>query len=232
MKPIYAKTTFWRRLATYHPTIIMTAMATAFRSGRVFRAYQTEQAGLAARFPNSAETTAHPFWADAFASANKSVHEVLEIGAFEGRTTVTAAELFPAARITCIDPWLNYAETTHDLPAAEAAFRKNVAPFGARIRALKGYSTTRLPELLAASERFDLIFVDGSHRYEDVLLDSLFAWRLLNVGGVLIWDDYLWRKAEYGRRVPKLAIDQFLSGHRGDFTPLFAFKQVAIRKRR
>lgn len=52
----------------------------------------------------------------------------------------------------------------------------------------------------------------------------------LKPGGVLIWDDYLWRRTEYGRLVPKLAIDQFLTAFRGQYAALWAFKQVAIRK--
>jgi hypothetical protein len=63
------------------------------------------------------------------------------------------------------------------------------------------------------------------------MLDSLLSWNLLKPNGVLIWDDYLWKRREYGNKVPKLAIDQFLSGHVGSYGPLWAFKQVAIRKK-
>jgi hypothetical protein len=62
-------------------------------------------------------------------------------------------------------------------------------------------------------------------------LASNLAWKLLKINGVLIWDDYLWQRREYGNKVPKLAIDQFLSGHTGLYEPLWAFKQVAIRKK-
>lgn len=230
MKPVWAKSAFWSRLAGFHPAIRGAALATAFQSGRIFKRYGAAAAappGLV--FPESAATTAHPFWAHAFASGASVVGEMLEIGAFEGRTTTFAARLFPNARITCIDPWAEYAEMT-DLLRAEDCFRRNIADVQTRIRPIKGQSSLILPQLLDQGERFDVIFIDGSHAYADVVIDSQFGWRLLKPGGVLIWDDYLWRKTEYGRRVPKLAIDQFLTANSGQFTPLWAFKQVAIRK--
>lgn len=231
LKPIWAKSVFWRRIASFHPAIRGAALATAFRSGRVlerFGAAAVAPEGLV--FHQSAQSTAHPYWADAFDEIAPSVREVLEIGAFEGRTTHFAARLFSNARITCVDPWTEYGEMS-GLARAEECFRRNVAEFGDRVRPVKGFSASVLPQLLERGDRFDVVFIDGSHAYADVVIDSHHGWRLLKPGGVLIWDDYLWRRAEYGRRVPKLAIDQFLTGFRGDYVPLWAFKQVAIRKR-
>jgi predicted O-methyltransferase YrrM len=63
------------------------------------------------------------------------------------------------------------------------------------------------------SELFDLIYVDGSHTAPDVLSDAVLAFQLLRVGGVMIFDDYLWTM-ETQRYVdplnlPKTAIDAF-----------------------
>lgn len=229
MKPVWLKSTFWRRLASYHPAIRGVALATAFQSGAVFRRYASAAVATGAYFHHNAATTAHPFWARAFDGAAHSVRDMLEIGAFEGRTTSFAARLFPNARITCVDPWAEYEEMA-ELARAEESFRRNVAEFGERVRPIKGFSHAVLPRLLDAGERFAVVFIDGSHAYADVVVDSMFAWKLLRPGGVLIWDDYLWRRAGYGRRVPKLAIDQFLTAWRGFYAPLWAFKQVAIRK--
>ena len=183
-----------------------------------------------AYFHHNAATTAHPFWARAFDEERAGVGEFLEIGAYEGRTTSFAALLFPNARITAVDPWADYAEMS-ELARAEESFRRNTAEFAPRLRAIKEPSLSALPRLLGAGERFDVIFIDGSHAYADVMIDSQLSWKLLNPGGVLIWDDYLWRKAGYGRRAPKLAVDQFLTAFQGQYEPMWAFKQVAIRKR-
>jgi len=47
-----------------------------------------------------------------------------------------------------------------------------------------------LPRLLAASETFDLAFVDGNHRFEWFLVDLFFLGRLVRPGGVVFIDDY------------------------------------------
>ena len=46
-----------------------------------------------------------------------------------------------------------------------------------------------LPELLASGRSFDLIYVDGSHLFEDVFVDAYFSSRLLADGGILAFDD-------------------------------------------
>ncbi len=40
-------------------------------------------------------------------------------------------------------------------------------------------------------ERFDLIYIDGSHNYTEAKLDLFAAWLCLEKGGVLLADDYL-----------------------------------------
>lgn len=40
-------------------------------------------------------------------------------------------------------------------------------------------------------DKFDLIYIDGSHNYNDVKLDLNAAWVCLQKGGLLLTDDYL-----------------------------------------
>ena len=39
-------------------------------------------------------------------------------------------------------------------------------------------------------QEIDLIFIDGSHQYNYVKVDSENAFKMLRPGGVIIWDDY------------------------------------------
>ena len=231
MRPIYFKSTFWRRLPTYHPAIIATAVATAMRSGRVFREFPAKTEIFdGARFQASGETSGHPFWLNAFKDVRGDIRNVLEIGAFEGQTTVFLAWLFPQAQITCIDPWQNYNEVSSGMNDVKAVFDENTKNLKNRVRSIRGNSSRELPRLITEGDKFDIIFIDGSHYYGDVMIDSQLSWRLLKPGGVLIWDDYLWRRKEYGKLVPKLAIDQFLTAYKGQYRSLWAFKQIAIRR--
>ena len=46
-----------------------------------------------------------------------------------------------------------------------------------------------LPQLLAQGLRFDFAFIDGWHTFDHVLLEFFYINRLLDVGGVVIFDD-------------------------------------------
>jgi predicted O-methyltransferase YrrM len=46
-----------------------------------------------------------------------------------------------------------------------------------------------LPRLLAQGWSFDLVFLDGNHRFEGVFLDLVYCGRLLTEGGVVFVDD-------------------------------------------
>jgi Methyltransferase domain len=46
-----------------------------------------------------------------------------------------------------------------------------------------------LPTLLREGHKFRLIYIDGSHFFDDVLVDLCFSVRLLEVGGVVLLDD-------------------------------------------
>lgn len=54
-------------------------------------------------------------------------------------------------------------------------------------------SCVALPALLAEGRSFDFVFVDGSHRFDDILVDFTFADLLLRPGGTIVFDD-LWMR--------------------------------------
>jgi predicted O-methyltransferase YrrM len=45
-------------------------------------------------------------------------------------------------------------------------------------------------EKLKRERKYDFIFIDGSHKVEDVVRDSLLAFTIVADGGVIIWHDY------------------------------------------
>lgn len=51
------------------------------------------------------------------------------------------------------------------------------------------YSAFVLPELDKDGSRFDFIYVDGSHIFEDVFVDLYFSARLLKPKGIILFDD-------------------------------------------
>lgn len=150
---------------------------------------------------------------------------ILEIGSYEGASSTYLIEkLCPshAVEIHCVDTWsggIEHAGTNmtdvefrfdHNMAYAQSMFKDQVT-----LHKHKGFSDHVLTSLLAQGMQgyFDFIYVDGSHQAPDVLVDAVLSFKLLRVGGVIAFDDYLWPEALPGGldpiRCPKLAIDAF-----------------------
>jgi predicted O-methyltransferase YrrM len=127
--------------------------------------------------------------------------KVLEIGAFEGRSSVWLLESIPTLRLTVIDPWNFTANATDE---TFNRFKSNISPYSDRVEILRGKS--ELAKSLP-SNQFDAIYIDGEHTSAAVLHDAVIGYELLKVGGLLIFDDYL--GGDRSIMYPKLAVDFF-----------------------
>lgn len=156
----------------------------------------------------------------------------LEIGVFEGRSTVWLLDhilTHPEATLTWIDTFAGGADLSGlDLTSLESRFRANVARFGSKTTGFVGRSADALRQLTGKS--FDLVYIDGSHEAPDVLSDAVLAWPLLRSGGFMGFDDYEWCRFPEPERCPRLAIDAFLSVMRGRLEEVHRGYQVWIRK--
>lgn len=162
------------------------------------------------------------------------VADVLEIGAWEGRSAIFWLNYFEKCRLTCIDTFAGSAE--HHIAFAgqvgsiEQRFDANIAPFGARVEKIKAASAAALPQLALAGRRFDFVYLDGSHRAIDVYIDACLAWPLVRRGGALLFDDYTWDDMPDEMDRPKLGIDVFLQMAAGSFREIDRGLQILIEK--
>ncbi len=131
--------------------------------------------------------------------------KLLEVGSFEGRSTVffieNSLKHHPQIELHCIDTWEGALEHIgkYNMKTVEQHFDHNIAIAlncfdGVSMVKHKGTSHQKMIELLAKGYEnyFDFIYIDGSHEAPDVLFDALLAHRLVRVGGVIAFDDYLW----------------------------------------
>lgn len=175
-------------------------------------------------------------WVDWLAPLKASARApaLLEVGSWEGRSTTFLLSYLPQAQLTSVDTWEGGVEHRErpDLATLEQRFDHNLSAFRDRLTKRKGSSSVVLAQLAAeGNERFDFIFVDGSHFADDVMVDAVLAWQLLREGGVVVFDDYLWKLERYGwKKNPAPAINLFLRLNRGDFDLLHVGHQLAIRK--
>jgi predicted O-methyltransferase YrrM len=184
-------------------------------------------------FTSDWSSSRFPTWMSVLEEMIDANVEVLEIGSWEGRSAIFFLEYLRHSRITCIDTFEG-SPLLRTIPAWSAAipdsqkrFDSNLAAYHGRVEKICSHSVPALFALGQSQRRFDVIYIDGSHDRDDVLMDSLLSWRLLNSGGIIIWDDYVYP----GPRPPKAAIDAFLQMNDGQFVELHREKQVIVRKR-
>jgi cephalosporin hydroxylase len=89
----------------------------------------------------------------------------------------------PEAQHVTLDPLQTTVWDSCGLIAIERAGLKGYMDFR------EAYSAFELPRLLEAGMRFGLVYVDGSHLFEDVFVDAYFITRMLAEGGVVAFDD-------------------------------------------
>lgn len=162
---------------------------------------------------------------------------VLEIGSFEGRSTIFWAER--VEEVECVDTW-NGSEEHEDLldfNRIEQHFDHNTANHN--VIKHKGLSSDILPRLITEKKKFDLIYIDGSHTREDVLSDAIFCYHLSKKGTVIIFDDYLfydsyrfsdWKmdKPSSITSHPKTAIDAFVNIYEDKLRTISVGRQYTV----
>lgn len=154
---------------------------------------------------------------------------VLEIGSWEGLSANFILKTLPNASLTCVDTWEGSDEHSgHKLGDVEARFDRNVQRFKGRITKWKGRSQDFFRS--AGKEKFDFIYVDGSHHFIDVLVDSFLSHEVLRIGGMVVFDDYLWDVYENPRSNARLAINIFIAHHRRSYKVLHAGYQLILKK--
>jgi hypothetical protein len=160
---------------------------------------------------------------------------ILEIGSWEGRSTLFFLTYFAQGQMTAVDTWAGSDEwhyhATPDLRDLEARFDDNLAPFAERVTKRKGSSLNVLPQLIDEQQKYDVIYVDGSHFADNAVTDSLNAWRLLKQDGIMIFDDVMWPCYPRARANTAWAINLFLKYHPGEYKVLHAWYQIILQKK-
>jgi predicted O-methyltransferase YrrM len=135
---------------------------------------------------------------------------IIEVGSWKGQSAITMANALKnlnlEAIIHCVDTWLGALEfwdhfsDTHErnlllkngYPNIYYQFLSNVIHAGVQDYILPFPNTSLIAARYFKNRGIiaDLIYIDGSHDYEDVLLDLEAYFPLLRNGGVMFGDDY------------------------------------------
>jgi len=166
----------------------------------------------------------------------------LEIGSFEGRSTVWIVEnmMEDGGFIDCIDTWEGGEEhDEEDMDSVWNRFRANTklaeAKFpGRRVAAHQDTSLWTLAQFIAKTyggHLYDFIYIDGSHIAKDVLTDACMAWPLLKPKGMMVFDDYMWGNPRDILHRPKPAIDAFCNIFAEEAEIVHVGYQLVVRKK-
>jgi hypothetical protein len=168
-------------------------------------------------------------WSQIFDAHGSSFTEGLEIGSFEGRSAVFFLQYLPRLRLTCVDLF----EHTSEYFAKErpwVKFDNNLSKYAGRYEKITSLSANALAEFVSKNRKFDFIYIDGSHTRDDVFVDALLSWKLLNVNGVIIFDDYFWGWHFKPSERPKEAVEYFVYSRLDELKILHKGVQFIIKK--
>lgn len=149
-----------------------------------------------------------PIFAELLAKVQPGL--IIEVGSWKGASAVHMAmesrRLGLDAHILCVDTWLGSAEfwvdlgdrtrygslgLRHGYPTVYYQFLANVVKSGVqdRITPFPLSSSVAAEVLTQKGVTADLIYIDASHEYRDVLTDLQCWWEILGTGGVMFGDD-------------------------------------------
>ena len=140
----------------------------------------------------------------------KKPNVIIEVGTWKGASAINMAKFCKEkglnAKIYCIDTWLGAVEFWTDFkedqqrdlilrngyPQVYYQFLTNVIRQGVKdfIIPIPVTSSIGAKVLAHYGIKADLIYIDGSHEYEDVKADIIAYRELLNTGGVIFGDDF------------------------------------------
>ena len=147
--------------------------------------------------------------------------QVVEIGSFQGMSACWLLDnilTHPTAKITCIDLYF------------QEHFKGNIVKTGAadRVIELQGYSQDLLVNL--TSQYYDVAYIDGCHKPTSALQDAILSWRLVKVGGLMIFDDYEFTFPDSPEQDTKIGIDVFLEMFGSQLEVVHKGYQLIVKK--
>ena len=171
---------------------------------------------------------------------SKEEPKILEVGSFAGTSIATIKKILPHSICYSIDNWTliedefneckKYMENNRVNTLADVRdfFFKNTQN---NVILYEMDSALALQTLNREGKTFDFIYVDGSHTAADTLVDIVLSWSILNSGGVLGIDDYMFIPHTDGmNNRPGAAVDYFLNKFSGQYIILNKGYRIFLQK--
>lgn len=153
---------------------------------------------------------------------------VLQIGTYTGDATEWLLKNREIERIHDVDTWQGSVELDHksiDFSEVEKYYDSRITDD--RVTKFKMTSD----EFFIVNEMsYNFIYIDGDHTAVQTALDGLNAFKCLEDGGVMAFDDYLWNYNGNSFLEPKRGVDAVLEVCKGQYVLIESGYQVWIQK--
>ena len=131
----------------------------------------------------------------------------LEVGSFEGISAYFAHTFFKNKKIYCVDTWKDEPGNDTNFKDVELKFDNNLKNID-NLNKYKGNSDSFFDNNQIF---FDIIYIDGLHKYYQVQKDLNNALKYLKEDGIIICDDYFWNLGGDKLEIPIRAINEVVN---------------------
>jgi predicted O-methyltransferase YrrM len=173
---------------------------------------------------------------------SKSNIELLELGTFEGLSTVWFVERIPQILKNCLINITSVDDFGKDIKPLNGINMTNIRQNA--LKNIKLANTINSPNKISFvqnstnnffrsnSLEFDIVYIDGDHSSRQTIFDAMNAFEVLRSDGIIIFDDYLGGNGDYANLdvSPKFAIDTFVLLYSKQIKIIFQGYQLIVKK--
>lgn len=160
---------------------------------------------------------------------------VLEIGSFEGISTMFILKNLNINYLECVDTWTgntemfdsNHADKNLNPSLSEKNFDSNMQEF---LTFYKKHKMSSYKFFDIQKNKYDFIFIDGSHEYNDVRSDIKNSFSNLNTNGIIAIDDIFFDYYECFEKNLIFAVTDFLRTIKNFQILSLNYRQLIIKK--
>lgn len=157
--------------------------------------------------------------------------QILEIGCFEGCSSVFFLKNFRHSHLTCVDLWKNNMQQQgFKMSTVEKVFDLNIKKYKKNVSKFKISSDKFFKKNLNKPRYFDIIYIDGDHFYQQVFKDLINSFVRLNKNGLIIIDDFNYNFFKNVNENPIGAIVPFISIFNKNIKILTITGQIILQK--
>jgi hypothetical protein len=161
--------------------------------------------------------------------------DYLEIGSYEGRSTVFISEQKNTRSVMAVDTFKGSDEYDGMIKHKHVSFETVYKNFTTNLNLVNKKNLNFLRDTSDNffennKSQFNLIYIDGSHHYDNVKKDFINAYNCIEKNGILIFDDFLWFYYEDFKKNPICAIIECYKIYKENLELIFLNHQIIFRK--